>query len=159
MTVVIQVTGVVLAAARKAGAQHAAARTIALAVASAVFFGAFLTLFGAASQSSPSWAVFSSRVSLVACTVLVVVLCRLPARVPARALPAVALPGVLLLAGTVSYGAATTRGLVSVVAVLATLAPVVTVGLAVLLLGERLAARQQLGVATALVGVVLLSAG
>jgi hypothetical protein len=35
----------------------------------------------------------------------------------------------------------------------------VTVGLAVLVLGERLARRQQLGVAVALAGVVLLAAG
>ena len=65
----------------------------------------------------------------------------------------------LLLVGTVSYGVATTQGLVSVVAVLATLAPVVTVTMAVVLLGERLARRQQVGVGTALVGVVLLAAG
>ena len=80
-------------------------------------------------------------------------------RVPAASVPALAVPGLLLLVGTVAYGEATTRGLVSVVAVLATLAPVVTVGLAVVLLGERLARRQQLGVATALLGVVLLAAG
>ena len=74
-------------------------------------------------------------------------------------LPALGVPGVLLLVGTVSYGEATTQGLVSVVAVLATLAPVVTVSLAVVLLGERLARRQQVGVVTALLGVVLLAAG
>lgn len=60
---------------------------------------------------------------------------------------------------TVAYGTATTKGLVSVVAVIATLSPVVTVGLAVVVLGERLAARQRLGVVTALAGVVLLAAG
>jgi len=84
---------------------------------------------------------------------------RPPVRIPRRALPAVGLPGLLLLVGTVSYGIATTKGLVSVVAVLATLAPVVTVGLAVVVLGERLAPRQRLGVVAALVGVVLLAAG
>ncbi len=61
--------------------------------------------------------------------------------------------------GTIAYGAATTQGLLSVVAVLATLAPVVTVALAVLLLGERLTGRQRVGVAVALGGVVLLAAG
>ena len=155
----LAVVGVVLAASRGSGGQQAAPRTIALAVLSAVFFGGFLTLFGAASDDGPAWAVFSSRASLVACTVAVVVGRGLPWRVPGRVLPALAVPGVLLLVGTAAYGEASTRGLVSVVAVLATLAPVVTVGLAVVVLGERLAARQQLGVATALVGVVLLAAG
>lgn len=45
------------------------------------------------------------------------------------------------------------------VSVLATLNPIITVGLAVLVLGERLNRRQQAGVATALPGVVLLAAG
>ena len=79
--------------------------------------------------------------------------------VPWRVVPKVALPGLLLLVGTAAYGIATGSGLVSVVSVLATLNPVVTVGLAVVVLGERLAPRQQAGVATALLGVVLLAAG
>lgn len=156
----LAVVGVVLAASRGAtGPQQAAPRTIALAVLSAAFFGGFLALFGAASRDGPAWAVFSSRASLVVCTLVVVATRGLPWRVPGRVLPALAVPGVLLLVGTAAYGEATTRGLVSVVAVLATLAPVVTVGLAVVVLGERLAVRQQTGVATALVGVVLLAAG
>jgi drug/metabolite transporter (DMT)-like permease len=79
--------------------------------------------------------------------------------VPWRALPVVALPGLLLFVGTAAYGVAVGTGLVSVVSVLATLSPVVTVALAVGLLGERLARRQQVGVAAALLGVVLLAAG
>ena len=70
-----------------------------------------------------------------------------------------ALPGLLLLVGTATYGIATGSGPVSVVRVLATPNPVVTVGLAVVVLGERLAPRQQAGVATALLGVVLLASG
>jgi drug/metabolite transporter (DMT)-like permease len=80
-------------------------------------------------------------------------------RVPHAALPALAVPGALLLVGTIAYAEATTRGLVSVVAMLATLAPVVTVALAVVLLGERMAGRQQVGVVTTLAGVLLLAAG
>ncbi len=102
---------------------------------------------------------FSSRAALVVCTAGVLLARRRSIRVPAGVVPALAVPGVLLLVGTVSYGEATTQGLVSVVAVLATLAPVVTVTMAVVLLGERLARRQQVGVVTALLGVVLLAAG
>ncbi|MCW2606153.1 MAG: protein of unknown function transrane [Frankiales bacterium] len=156
----LAVVGVVLAAARDAGAPvQATPRTIGLALASAVFFGGFLALFGRASEDGPPWAVFSSRASLIVCTATVLLARRRSVRVPAGAVPALAVPGLLLLVGTVAYGEATTQGLVSVVAVLATLAPVVTVSMAVVLLGERLARRQQLGVATALLGVVLLAAG
>lgn len=156
----VAVVGVVLAAARQTGQpQQAAPRTLALAALSALSFGGFLTLFGAASQGGTAEAVFTSRTALIVCTAAVVVARRLPYRLPARAVPAVALPGLLLLVGTVSYGIATTKGLVSVVAVLSSLATVVTVGLAVVLLGERLVLRQRVGVATALAGVVLLAAG
>lgn len=156
----LAVLGVCLAAAREAGAvQQATGATIALALLSALFFGGFLALFGAASRDGTAWAVLSSRVSLVVCTVAVLLALRRSIRVPLGALPVLALPGVLLFVGTVSYGVATTQGLVSVVAVLATLAPVVTVSMAVVLLGERLARRQQVGVGTALAGVVLLAAG
>jgi uncharacterized membrane protein len=77
--------------------------------------------------------------------------------VPGRALPKVALPGVLLFAGTLMYAAATREGLLSVVSVIATLFPVVTVTLALVFLHERLSRTQWVGVAAALTGVVLLS--
>lgn len=157
----LAVVGVVLAAARQTEGptQQAAPRTVVLALLSAVFFGGFLTFFGAASSDHTPWAVFSSRVSLLLMTAAFVLLRRPAIRFPVRELPVMTLPGILLLVGTVSYGVATTKGLVSVVAVLATLAPVVTVGLAVVVLRERLSSRQQTGVGLALAGVVLLAAG
>lgn len=157
----VAVVGVVLAAARQAGgtSQQASRRTIVLAVVSALAFGGFLTLFGKASVGGPTWAVFTSRASLVVCTGLVLAVRRVAVRVPVRAVPALAVPSLMLLIGTVSYSKASTEGLVSIVSVLATLSPVVTVGMAVVLLGERLAPRQRLGVLTAVAGVVLLAAG
>lgn len=157
----LAVLGVVAAAAKPAGGKgaHASPATIGLTLLSAVVFGLFLTTFAEASDDGPSWAVLVSRVALLAST-----LAWLTARggrrwVPARHLPRVAVPGLLLVVGTASYGVAATTGLVSVVSVLATLAPVVMVGLAVLLLHERLAPRQWAGVALALTGLVLLAAG
>jgi len=67
--------------------------------------------------------------------------------------------GILDTAANVSYAAATTAGLLSVVAVLSSLYPVVTVGLAHRRLGERLAGSQRIGVALALGGAALISAG
>lgn len=67
--------------------------------------------------------------------------------------------GALDMAANALFALASTRGLVSVVSVLASLYPVTTVLLARMLLGERIARPQQLGVIAALAGVVLISAG
>ena len=157
----LAVVGVALAAARRAP-QQGEIRVrggVVMSLLAAVTFGTFLTLFAEASKDSPPAALLTSRVALLAGTAAVLLIARSSVRVPLRALPAVALPGTLLLVGTAAYGIATGSGLVSVVSVLATLNPVVTVGLAVVVLGERLALRQQVGVATALLGVILLAAG
>jgi drug/metabolite transporter (DMT)-like permease len=65
--------------------------------------------------------------------------------------------GILDTAGNTLFAAASSLGDVSVVSVLATLYPVTTVALAALYLGERLARLQLAGVASALLGVVLIA--
>lgn len=158
----LAVAGVALAAARTAppvGEPVQKKAGVALSLAAALTYGTFLTLFAAAAQDGPATAVLTSRTALLVATVTVLLVLRKPMTVPLRALPLVALPGLLLFVGTASYGIATSIGLVSVVSVLATLNPVITVALAVVVLGERLNRRQQVGVATALLGVVLLAAG
>lgn len=158
----LAVVGVALAAARTAPPQDAPVEKRAgllLSLTAALTYGTFLTLFAEASQDGPATAVLTSRIALLIATVGALVLLRQRMTVPLRALPLVSVPGLLLVVGTVSYGVASSTGLVSVVSVLATLNPVITVGLAVLVLGERLNRRQQVGVATALAGVVLLAAG
>ena len=57
------------------------------------------------------------------------------------------------------FALASTRGLVSVVSVLTSLYPVVTVALAALLLRERLGRVQLAGAAAVLAGAALLAAG
>lgn len=158
----LAVAGVALAAARAASPQDAPVEKRAgllLSLSAALTFGTFLTLFAEASQDGPATAVLTSRIALLVATVAALGLLRQRMTVPLRSLPLVSVPGLLLVVGTVSYGIASSTGLVSVVSVLATLNPVITVGLAVLVLGERLNRRQQVGVATALAGVVLLAAG
>ena len=158
--IVLALAGVMLAARRVSGSAAEAAdmrRTVLLAAGSAALFGIFLWAIAPASEAGVFWGVFMSRVSLVALLVAGALLWRRALRVPARDLPRVALPGVLLFAGTLMYAAATTEGLLSVVSVIATLFPVVTVTLALVFLHERLSPVQWAGVAAALTGVVLLS--
>ena len=57
------------------------------------------------------------------------------------------------------FGLASTRGLLSVVSVLAQLYPIATVLLARLVLHERISRPQQVGVAAAFGGVALITAG
>lgn len=131
-----------------------------LAATWAVSYGVFLSLFAEASEDSGQpWALFSSRVTLLATALVLPLARRTPLRLPWRMVPLVALNGLLILAGVATFGWAAAIGPVSVVSVLATLSPVITVAMAVLLLRERLGGRQRMGLAAAVVGVVLLAAG
>jgi drug/metabolite transporter (DMT)-like permease len=156
----VAILGVALAAARAAPQPDAdPVAGVGLSLFSAALFGSFLAVFAEASDHGSTRAVLDSRASLLVCTLIVVAAMRIPWRVAPREIAPTALPGLLLVTGTAAYGIATTKGLVSIVAVLATLSPVVTVALAVWLLHERLIGRQRAGVVIALAGVVLLAAG
>jgi drug/metabolite transporter (DMT)-like permease len=74
------------------------------------------------------------------------------------AAPAVAV-GLLETTANTLIAVAATPGLVSLVGVLASLFPVVTVALARVVLGERIAPLQRLGTVGALTGVALIAAG
>lgn len=67
-------------------------------------------------------------------------------------------PGILLLTGTLVYVLAAERGALSIVAVCGSLAPLVTVGLAVAVLDERISRTQAVGVVGAVAGVCLIAA-
>lgn len=159
--IVLAIGGVALAARRVGGTAEEAAdlrRTVLLSVSSAACFGVFLWAIAPASEAGVFWGVLLSRISLVGSLVAGTLLLGRALRVPAVAIPKVALPGVLLFGGTLLYAAATQEGLLSVVSVIATMFPVVTVTLALVFLHERLSRVQWVGVAAALTGVVLLSA-
>lgn len=159
--IVLAVTGAAMAARRATPAEPAADRgsSVGYAAVSALGFGVFLAAMAPASASEGGvfWAVMVSRVSLLLTVAGGALLLNSALRVPARALPKLAVPGLLLFAGTLSYSFATREGLLSVVSVLGSLFPVVTVALALLLLGERLSRIQQAGVAATIAGVVLIS--
>jgi drug/metabolite transporter (DMT)-like permease len=94
-----------------------------------------------------------------ALTAAYVVVRRVPLRLPrGEALPVGAI-GALNVAALALYAVSSTRGLVAVVSVLASLYPVVTVVLAQVVYGERLRGIQLGGVAAAFAGVVCLAAG
>jgi drug/metabolite transporter (DMT)-like permease len=113
----------------------------------------------AVDDANPFWALLTARVSagLTLVAVLLVVRPRLEA--PRADLPSLALIGLLDVGANACFTLGTETGLVSVVSVLASLYPVLTVVLARALLGERLVAIQTAGVTFALTGVALIAAG
>ncbi len=152
--------GIVLAA-RRSTAATGVRRTdgIGWALLAGVLFGTFLATYAGAAADTSAGALLWSRVALVAATGIGILLLRAPVRVTPRDGALVLVPGLLLALGTFAFGEATRIGLLSVVSVIATLNPVVTVVLAFVLLRERPAPAQRAGAALALVGIVLLTSG
>lgn len=125
-----------------------------------VGFGGYYVPMHAASGHDWLWPAFLFRCTSVS-MVWIVVLARrsLPRSVGPHLLALVAV-GLLDTAGNALFAAASmSHGLLSVVSVLASLYPVVTVLLARAVLGERVQRTQDLGVAITLAGVVLITAG
>jgi drug/metabolite transporter (DMT)-like permease len=126
------------------------------AAGSAVAFGVFLTALPKASAHGRAWALLDARLALVA--LLAVWAGReLRAIRFVRGSALLAIPGLLLVIGTVMYTTAAAHGQLSLVAVLGSLFPIFTVGLGVALLGERLSRTQSIGVAAALTGIALIA--
>jgi len=158
--ILLAVSGAAMAARRDSDASTPAGerrKSIVYAVLSALGFGIFLAGMAPASETGVFWAVMVSRVSLLASVIGGALLLGSALRVPARDLPKIAVPGLLLFLGTISYSLATQTGLLSVVSVLGSLFPVVTVALALAFLGERLNRVQRVGVGATVLGVVLIS--
>jgi drug/metabolite transporter (DMT)-like permease len=163
--IVVAVAGVVLASGPELSGR-AGARPLVLAAVAALGFGLALLFIAEGSQSSTLMTLVGMRATSVAVfTVVLATLARRSRRtgerwmVAARDLPVVVLVGLGDVAANLTFGYASTLGLVSVVAVLGSLYPVATVLLARIVHDERLGRAQTFGVGGALVGVALIGAG
>jgi drug/metabolite transporter (DMT)-like permease len=129
------------------------------ALLAAVGFGGYFIPMHAAGEADFVWAALIFRSSAFALVVVAVLALR-PRLSRSRAdLAVIACIGLADTAGNVLFAAAASQGLVSVVSVLASLYPVVTVALARLYLRERVTRVQEGGAVATLTGVVLVSAG
>jgi drug/metabolite transporter (DMT)-like permease len=123
-------------------------------------FGAYYIPMHAASTQDWLWPSFLFRCTSVTLVWSIVVIRRAWPRGLRPHLAALVGIGVLDTGGNALFAAASsTHGLLSVVSVLASLYPVVTVLLARIVLGERVQRTQDVGVVVALAGVVLITAG
>jgi drug/metabolite transporter (DMT)-like permease len=135
-------------------------RAVVLALTAALLFGVEIYCVARGSASSVPMTLVGMRLAAVAC-VAGVVLARPRQRGPVAAgdlLTLLAL-GCLDLAATAAYALAASAGMVSLVAVLASLYPAVTVLLARQLHAERLTGVQRGGVAAVLTGAALIGLG
>jgi drug/metabolite transporter (DMT)-like permease len=160
--IVLALVGIVLAARapEDAPAVRATRTSVGLALAAAAGFGTFLVgVQRSTAHGSVAWALLSVRGGEL--LMLLVVAAALRPALPRGRLELAALVAVGALDSSANalFAFATTHGLLSVVSVLGSLYPAVTVLLARGLLHERVTRVQEVGVVATLAGVVAISAG
>lgn len=159
----VALTGTLLAARATRSARtgpQSSSSGLALAAAAACLFGAAMVgLDWVADDAGAAQAVLVTRIASVSILSTAIVTFGTPVAGTASSLPALAGIGLLDLGAVLLFAVATTEGLLSIVAIAGSLAPVVTTALAALALGERLSPRQAAGVVLALSGIVCVGAG
>jgi drug/metabolite transporter (DMT)-like permease len=167
----LQVAGIALAcagvvlAAREAPSDDVAARrasraSLGLALIAAIGFGTFFAGIDRAEETADvAWVLLAARTADVALLVAAALVLRPPIPRAPVTLAAIAAVGVFDLLANLLFVLAAGRGLLSVIGVLGSLYPAVTVILARFVLHERLSRAQNAGVLITLAGVVALAAG
>jgi drug/metabolite transporter (DMT)-like permease len=133
-------------------------RAVGWALLGALGAAVFVLASDAAADGSVAWLLFTARAAAVPVLALGVLATR-AARPSGRDVGAIAVVGLVDLAATALFGLASTEGALAIVAVLGAMYPVVTAGLARVVLKERVRRIQLAGVAFALLGVALVAAG
>jgi drug/metabolite transporter (DMT)-like permease len=153
--IVVALVGVILASNEPGGKAQNSKLALRLAVVAAIGIGLSLVALDRAASHDALTGVAAARAT--ASPILLGVVLYRRARAPLSAWPTFALVGLLDTAANSAFAIATTSGLLSLVAVLGGLFPVVTVALAYFVLHERLQPLQRAGVLLALAGIPLIS--
>ena len=155
--------GALIATGPGGGAARAGGGPVLLALGAGAVLGSSLVLFAQTSARSGLWPVLSARAAAVVLVGGALAVLEVAHRRPA--FPTGVDRVLALGAGALDVAAmsllllAVRRGLLVVVAPVASLSPGFTVVLARLVIGERLGVAQRVGLVLALVGLVLISAG
>ncbi|HEX8067009.1 MAG TPA: DMT family transporter [Thermoleophilaceae bacterium] len=158
--VAIAVVGVAVASYEPRGRSRAApAAGVGLALVAALGFGTFFVAIDEAADRDLLWALTISRATSTGILLAAALAMRPRLAVGRGDLRALVAIGLLDVSANALFAAGTQLGLVSIVSVLGSLYPVMTIVLARLVLGERLRAAQRTGAVGALAGVALISAG
>jgi drug/metabolite transporter (DMT)-like permease len=134
-------------------------RSVALAVVAALGFGTFFVGVDAVASTDTANTVAAVRIGGVAIALTAVAIVRPSFAGIRKALPIIAVIGFFDVFANGLFAVASTKGLLSLVAVGGSLYPAFTIMLAYLVLHERLTPLRQAGVALALLGVVMIASG
>lgn len=153
----LALAGVILASTERGPSRSAhVAAGVVFALVAATAGGVNIVFLDAASPGGVLSTLVIQRITIAVLAITAATALSTRVRLPSMILPAIAAIGVVDVVATGCFAAATTRGRLSVVSVLAALYPAVTVILAALLLRERVTRTQRAGIVLALVAVVLL---
>jgi drug/metabolite transporter (DMT)-like permease len=130
---------------------------LAEAVGAGLGFGAFFIFLAETSPGSGLLPLVSARAASVVVLAILALVAGHSVRFPRPALALVLAAGVLDAAANALFLAAVRTGLLSLVAVLSALYPASTILLARVVLGERIGRVQQIGLASGIVGVILIA--
>jgi len=156
--IVLAVIGVILASGPEIHGD-AGVRPVLLACLAAVAFGLFLVFVAIGAETSAVMTMTAQRTTSVVLVLIVVALTRTTGGVRPRDAGWLIAIGAFDVLANLLFGLAATAGMLSIVSVLGSLYPVVTVLLAWLILKERLNPVQYVGVTIALIGVAAISFG
>ena len=159
--IVVAVIGVIAASLDPLpeGAGRKLATGVGFSLIAALGFGCSILGLNRVSQAGVVWGTLTLRLTVVPILLLAALVMRPSAARLRPVLPLLVMTGLLDTSANLLYGASARHGLISVVSVLASLYPVVLVALGYLVLRERISRPQLAGVALALAGVALISAG
>jgi drug/metabolite transporter (DMT)-like permease len=133
---------------------------VLLAIVAAVALGLFTYFLGLGSrEGSALWTLTGARIGSLSLLLLLALSRGESLRVERRWLLPIAAIGLCDLSANVMFALASRHGLLSLVSVIGSLYPVMTVALAYVLLRERLTRTQLAGVVGALAGVAAMSTG
>jgi drug/metabolite transporter (DMT)-like permease len=156
--VMAAIGGILLIAREPDPEWRAASRTaLGLAALAALGFGIFFVGIDASAGERPAWTIVSARAGGVAVLLAAAGRARPSMRIPRSLVPGLVLIGICDVLANSLFALATTRGLLSLVAVASSLYSAVTVLLARIFLAERLLGAQRAGLAIAIAGVAMIA--
>jgi drug/metabolite transporter (DMT)-like permease len=156
----VAIVGVVLVAREPDPEWRAAGRAaVGLAALAALGFGLFFLGLDLASGAEPTWTIVAARVGGVTVLLAAAAWRRPSLRIPREMAPALLAIGLCDITANSLFAVATNHGLLALVGVAGSLYSAVTILLARVVLGERLATSQQAGLGLAITGVALIASG